>query len=54
MSHPCLTLLLYYRRHSKKEAQFRARLDEMRKSGIAEPLTLHPVIDVNTCIGLNT
>ena len=41
-----LVLLLYYRRHSKKEAQFGARLAETIKSGVAEPLTLHPVIDL--------
>lgn len=46
-----LALVLYYRRHSKKETQFSARLAETVKSGIAEPLTLHPVIDVNKCIG---
>lgn len=46
-----LALVLYYRRHGKKETQFSARLLETVKSGIAEPLTLHPVIDVNKCIG---
>ena len=46
-----LVLLLYYRRHSKKETQFGVRLAETIKSGVAEPLTLHPVIDVNKCIG---
>lgn len=46
-----LALVLYYRRHSKKETQFIARLAETVKSGITEPLTLHPVIDTNKCIG---
>ena len=46
-----LALFLYYRRHSKRETHFSARLAETVKSGIAEPLTLHPVIDVNKCIG---
>ena len=46
-----LALVLYYRRHSKRETHFSARLAVTVKSGIAEPLTLHPVIDVNKCIG---
>jgi putative YpdA family bacillithiol system oxidoreductase len=46
-----IVLVLYYRRHQKKETRFRARLTETVKSGITEPLTLHPVIDTNKCIG---
>ena len=46
-----LALVLYSRRHYKKETHYRARLAETVKSGIAEPLTLHPVIDPNKCIG---
>ncbi|HSA60770.1 MAG TPA: NAD(P)-binding domain-containing protein [Nitrospiraceae bacterium] len=46
-----LALVLYARRHQKKETRYRARLAETVKSGIAEPLTLHPVIDTNKCIG---
>jgi thioredoxin reductase (NADPH) len=46
-----LTLVLYYRRYRKKETHFRARMAETLKSGIPEPLTLHPVIDTNKCIG---
>ncbi len=46
-----LALVLYYRRHNKKETLDRARLAETVKSGITEPLSLHPVIDVNKCIG---
>ncbi len=44
-------LALYYRRHHKQETRYRARLAETVKSGVAEPLTLHPVIDTNKCIG---
>ena len=62
MSHSYLTLLLYllpvilalalyYRRHHKRETHYRARLAETVKSGIPEPITLHPVIDTNKCIG---
>lgn len=46
-----LALILYARRHQKKETRYRARLAETIKSNIPEPLTLHPVIDTNKCIG---
>jgi len=46
-----IALWLYFRRNRKKDVQYRARLAEMAKSGIQEPLTLHPVIDTNKCIG---
>jgi putative YpdA family bacillithiol system oxidoreductase len=46
-----IALVLYYHRHHKKETHYRARLAETVKSGIPEPLTLHPVIDTNMCIG---
>jgi len=46
-----IALVLYYHRHHKKETYYRARLAETVKSGIPEPLTLHPVIDTNKCIG---
>lgn len=46
-----IALVLYYRRHRKRESRYQVRLAETLKSGIAEPLTLHPVIDTNKCIG---
>jgi thioredoxin reductase (NADPH) len=46
-----VVLVVYYRRHRKKDTHYRARLEESKKSGIPEPLTLHPVIDTNKCIG---
>jgi thioredoxin reductase/NAD-dependent dihydropyrimidine dehydrogenase PreA subunit len=46
-----LALTLYYRRHHKRETHYRARLEETVKESIPEPLTLHPVIDTNKCIG---
>jgi thioredoxin reductase (NADPH) len=46
-----VALVLYSRRHQKREAHDRMRLAETVKSGLAEPLTLHPVIDTNKCIG---
>ncbi len=46
-----VVLALYLRRHRKKERQGREKLQESVRSGIPEPLTLHPVIDPNRCIG---
>ncbi|NOT21748.1 MAG: NAD(P)-binding domain-containing protein [Nitrospiraceae bacterium] len=46
-----MVLVLYYRRHRKKDTHHRARLVETVKSGIPEPLSLHPIIDTNKCIG---
>jgi len=46
-----VALLFYLRRHRKTEIHHRSRLEETKKSGIPEPLTLHPVIDTNKCIG---
>jgi len=46
-----IAMLLYVRRHQKKETHYRARLAETVESNIPEPLTLHPVIDTNKCIG---
>lgn len=46
-----LVLLLYRRQHRKKESRYRAQLDETVKSGIPEPVTLHPVINPTLCIG---
>ncbi len=46
-----VALLLYLRGHRKTEVHHHSRLEETKKSGIPEPLTLHPVIDTNKCIG---
>jgi thioredoxin reductase/NAD-dependent dihydropyrimidine dehydrogenase PreA subunit len=46
-----LVLVLYYKRHRRKEGHYNSRLAESVKSGIPEPLTLHPVIDPNKCLG---
>lgn len=44
-------LLFYLRRHGQQERHDRARFERTKQSGISEPLTLHPVIDTNKCIG---
>jgi thioredoxin reductase (NADPH) len=46
-----LTLLLYLRRYNRRE---RAHVEELRQAvatGLAEPQSLHPVIDPLRCIG---
>ncbi len=49
---PVIVVLgLYFRRHRKKETHHRARLAETVQASIPEPLTLHPVIDPNKCLG---
>jgi len=49
---PLLVVVLFYvRRHRRKERHAHARLQETKKSSIPEPLTLHPVIDPNKCLG---
>lgn len=46
-----IVVVLYGRRRRTREVQSRAHLAEAVRSGIPEPLTLHPVIDPNKCIG---
>ncbi len=46
-----IVFVLYGRRRRRREAQSRAQLAETVRSGISEPLTLHPVIDTNKCLG---
>jgi hypothetical protein len=36
-------LVLYYRRHRKRDIHYRARLAETVEASIPEPLSLHPV-----------
>lgn len=46
-----IAVLLYVRRNRKATERYQARLEETKKAGIPEPVTLHPVIDPNKCIG---
>lgn len=41
----------HVRRRRRREVEDRARLEETRKANIPEPITLHPVIDPNKCLG---
>lgn len=46
-----LVYFFYAKRRRKREVLSRVRLAETVKSNIPEPVTLHPVIDPNKCIG---
>lgn len=46
-----IVLILYYRRHHKRDRHYSSRLAQTVRSGLTEPLTLHPLIDTNKCIG---
>jgi len=41
----------YLARLRRRERQGRAAMEEARTSGLHEPLTLHPIIDLDRCIG---
>lgn len=49
---PVLAAAVWHLCHRRRrEAQARAKLEETRKANIPEPITLHPVIDPNKCLG---
>lgn len=49
---PVLAAVAWHvRRRRRREVEDRARLEETRKANIPEPITLHPVIDPNKCLG---
>ena len=44
-------VVLYSRRHIRKENAHKAELQESILAGLAEPPSLHPIVDVTRCIG---
>jgi thioredoxin reductase/NAD-dependent dihydropyrimidine dehydrogenase PreA subunit len=46
-----VVVVLYYKRHRRTERHFHDRWVESSKAGLAEPVTLHPVVDPTICIG---
>ena len=42
---------LYFRRRARSQAQHAEQLHETIEAGLTEPVSLHPVIDPNRCIG---
>ncbi|MGE5845462.1 MAG: NAD(P)-binding domain-containing protein [Ignavibacteria bacterium] len=45
------TLFIYYKMHTKKSSHNLSKLEKAIELGFHEPLSLHPVVDANTCIG---
>jgi thioredoxin reductase len=44
-------LFAYFRRHDAREQRNRRILETARSSGLSEPVSLHPVINPNRCMG---
>jgi thioredoxin reductase/Pyruvate/2-oxoacid:ferredoxin oxidoreductase delta subunit len=49
-----IVLVLYIRRHNRKQAVSTAELQTSVQSGLAEPPSLHPIVDNVRCIGSGT
>jgi thioredoxin reductase/Pyruvate/2-oxoacid:ferredoxin oxidoreductase delta subunit len=48
----CLGIVVVYLRKLKKASQVvEAKIEQAKQDGVFEPVSLHPVIDLNTCIG---
>lgn len=45
-------VLAYARRHQRAGRRALARLEETRRAGLAEPVSLHPDFDLNRCISI--
>ncbi|HEX5624842.1 MAG TPA: 4Fe-4S dicluster domain-containing protein, partial [Saprospiraceae bacterium] len=47
----CLIVIYFYLRSQKKQTKvFQAKIEKAKEEGLFEPVSLHPVIDTNTCI----
>ena len=47
----CGIAVFYYLRNLKKETEkVKAKIEQAKEDGLHEPISLHPVIDLNTCI----
>lgn len=48
----CIALVLFYLFRKRKESRIvEAKIKKAQEEGLHEPVSLHPFIDVNTCIG---
>ncbi len=48
----CLIIVVIYMRKLKKASEaVEAKIEQAKQDGLFEPVSLHPVIDLNTCIG---
>jgi len=49
-----LVLVIYVWRHYRRDQRHLAQLRDITAAGLAEPATLHPVIDTKRCLGAGT
>lgn len=48
----CLGVVIYYLRVLKRKSRVvEAKIQQAKEDGLFEPVSLHPVVDLNTCIG---
>ncbi len=48
----CFLVIWLYLRHTRRRSQeTEVKIEQARLEGLHEPVSLHPVIDINTCIG---
>jgi len=47
----CIVVVILYLRKKKKQSDLvEAKIKEARESGLHEPVSLHPYVDINRCI----
>jgi len=46
-----IVVLIYLRKKSKESGIVEEKIRKAKEDGLHEPISLHPVVDVNTCIG---
>jgi len=46
-----ITLFFYYKRHTRKTTTTLSKIEKAIELGFHEPLSLHPVVDTETCVG---
>ena len=46
-----LVIFFYLRKHKKKSIETVKKVEIAKEEGLFEPVSLHPYIDLNTCIG---
>ncbi len=45
-----VVIFIYIRKQTKQSRKFEAKIQKAKEEGLFEPVSLHPVIDTNTCI----
>lgn len=47
----CIIFLLYFLKYERRNKTVRTKIDKAKEQGFHEPVSLHPVVDHETCIG---